>query len=166
MSKTSAPSSDNDSLKYHLINKYRELIARRYDDVIKNIDKTGINLGRDVAIEIKDFFLENVYPEPAQRQKLDRAFAELRNFTTQPQLIWGLLGSLPMALFQFGSQLPHAIRAGMTSLQAYTAQKPRHIHQRSQCPLCGHIRCHPAQQDHQHHERCHCPHEKQTAPLQ
>ena len=121
MSKTSAPSSDNDSLKYHLINKYRELIARRYDDVIKNIDKTGINLGRDVAIEIKDFFLENVYPEPAQRQKLDRAFAELRNFTTQPQLIWGLLGSLPMALFQFGSQLPHAIRAGMTSLQAYTS---------------------------------------------
>ena len=121
MSKTSAPTNDQESLKYHLINKYRELIANRYDDIIQNISKTGINLGRDVAIEIKDFFLENVYPDSAQRKKLDAAFAELRNFTTQPQLIWGLLGSLPMALFQFGAQLPHAIRAGMTSMQAYTS---------------------------------------------
>src|ERR1035437_10293594 len=107
------------SLKYHLINRYRDLISRRYDLVIENIHKTNINLGQDVAREIKAFFLANVYPEPAQRKKLDAAFAELRNFTTNPALIWGLLGSLPVAILQFGIQLPGAIRAGMTSLQAY-----------------------------------------------
>ena len=114
-------SEDHLDLKYHLINKYRGLITRRYDDVIKNIHKTDLNLSQDVAREIRDFFLENVYPEPAQRRKLDAAFAELRNFTNNPVLIWGLLGSLPVALFQFGAQLPHAIRAGLTSLQAYTS---------------------------------------------
>ena len=108
-------------LKYHLINKYRELITRRYDDVIKNIHKTGINLGQDVALEIRDFFLEHIYPEPKRRQKLDAAFKELKNFTTNPSLIWGLLGSLPVAIMQFGMQFPAAIRAGMTTLQAYTS---------------------------------------------
>lgn len=121
MSKKHELSESELHLKYHLINKYRELITRRYDDVIKNIDKTGINLGRDVAREIRDFFLEHVYPEPKRREKLDAAFKELKNFTTNPALIWGLLGSLPVAIMQFGMQFPAAIRAGMTSLQAYTS---------------------------------------------
>jgi hypothetical protein len=121
MSKTSPLSDDELNLKYHLINKYRDLIARRYDDVIKNIDKTGVMLSQDVAHEIKDFFLSNVYPPPTQRRKLDAAFGELKNFTTNPALIWGLLGSLPVAIMQFGIQFPAAIKAGMTSLQAYTS---------------------------------------------
>jgi hypothetical protein len=121
MSKTSSTPSDDQELKYHLINKYRELVSRRYDDIIKNIHKTNLHIGADVAGEIRDFFLESVYPEPAQRRKLDTAFGELRKFTTNPALIWGVLGSLPVALFQFGAQLPHAIRAGVTSLHAYTS---------------------------------------------
>ena len=121
MSKKHELSEADLHLKYHLINKYRELITRRYDEVIKNIHKTDLNLGQDVAREIRDFFLEHVYPEPHRRQKLDAAFTELRNFTTNPALIWGLLGSLPVAIMQFGMQFPAAIRAGMTSLQAYTS---------------------------------------------
>jgi len=119
MSKTH--SDDHLELKYHLINKYRELVSRRYDELIKNIDKTNLNLGADVAYEIKDFFLSDVYPDPDRRRKLDAAFAELKNFTTNPSLIWGLLGSLPVAIMQFGMQFPAAIRAGLTSLQAYTS---------------------------------------------
>ena len=120
MSKSSL-SDEEIHLKYHIINKYRGIISRRYDDVILHIDQTGVNLSPDIAREIKDFFLGNVYPAPAQRRRLDAAFAELGKFTTNPTLIWGLLGSLPVALFQFGAQLPHAIRAGVTSLHAYTS---------------------------------------------
>lgn len=119
MSKTH--SDDHLELKYHLINKYRELVSRRYDDLIKNIHQTNLNLEQDVAHEIEHFFLTNVYPAPAQRRKLDAAFGELKNFTTNPALIWGLLGSLPVAIMQFGMQFPAAIRAGLTSLQAYTS---------------------------------------------
>jgi hypothetical protein len=119
MSKTTA--AEHPDLKYHLINKYRDLVSRRYDELIKNIHKTNLNLGADVAREIKDFFLTDVYPDPARRRKLDAAFGELRNFTTNPALIWGLLGSLPVAIMQFGMQFPSAIRAGLTSLQAYTS---------------------------------------------
>jgi hypothetical protein len=108
-------------LKYHLVNKYRDLISRRYEGVIKNIDQTGIDLRPEVAHQIKEFFLHHVYPEPHRRKKLDAAFLELRNFTTHPALVWGLLGSLPVAIMQFGVQFPAAIQAGITSLKAYTS---------------------------------------------
>ena len=119
MSKTH--SADHLELKYHLINKYRELVSRRYDELIKNIHETDLKLEQDVAQAIKHFFLTDVYPAPARRRKLDAAFGELRNFTTNPALIWGLLGSLPIAIMQFGMQFPNAIRAGLTSMQAYTS---------------------------------------------
>jgi len=114
-------SAEHLDLKYHLINKYRELVSCRYDELIKNIDKTDLKLEQDVARKIKHFFLSDVYPEPARRRKLDAAFGELKNFTTHPALIWGLLGSLPVAIMQFGMQFPAAIRAGITSLHAYTS---------------------------------------------
>ena len=114
-------STEEIHLRYHLIDKYRGLISRRYDDVIEHIDKTGVDLSPDVARSIKDFFLGNVYPDHVHREKLDAAFNELARFTTNPSLVWGLLGSLPVAIMQFGMQLPAAIRAGITSLQAYTS---------------------------------------------
>ncbi len=114
-------SADELHLRYHLIDKYRDLISRRYEDVIENIDRTGVDLSPQVAHKIKDFFLGNVYPDHVHREKLDAAFKELGRFTTNPSLVWGLLGSLPVAIMQFGRQLPAAIRAGMTSLQAYTS---------------------------------------------
>jgi hypothetical protein len=121
MSKKSPSSDEEVSLKYDVINKYRELVSRRYDELIKNIRKTDLKLEPKVAREIKDFFLSDIYPEPARRRQLDAAFGELKNFTTNPSLIWGLLGSLPVAIMQFGMQFPNAIRAGLTSLQAYTS---------------------------------------------
>jgi len=121
MSKTPPLSDSETDLKYHLINKYRELISRRYDEVIKHIDVAPVKLAPEVAKEIKEFFLAQVYPEAKQRQKLDAAFKELGNFVTNPSLVWGLLGSLPMAILQFGSHLPSAIKAGLKSLEAYTA---------------------------------------------
>ncbi len=120
MSKNALSPAQSD-LKYHLIDKYRALISGRYEDVIAHIEDTGIDLEPEVAQEMKDFFLTHVYPESVQRHKLDAAFAELGNFVHNPQLVWGLLGSLPVAIFQFGAQLPAAIRAGLKSLEAFTA---------------------------------------------
>lgn len=115
------PTGKEIELKYHIINKYRNIISERYDEIIDNIENTGIGLSPEVAREIKKFFFENIYPDPVQRRKLDAAFEELAKFTTNPALIWGLLGSLPVAIMQFGRHLPQAIRAGLTSLQAYTS---------------------------------------------
>ena len=121
MSKAHGLSETENDLKYHLINKYRELISMRYDKVIDNINNAPVQLAPEVARQIKVFFLEYIYPEPAQRRKLDAAFTELGHFVTNPTLVWGLLGSLPMAIMQFGSHLPSAIRAGLKSLEAYTS---------------------------------------------
>jgi hypothetical protein len=110
-----------DLLRYHLISQYRELISRRYDELIAHRGDTLPYLSDEVAHQIKDFFLSNIYPPPDRRRELDAAFAELRNFTHHPALIWGLLGSLPKAIFRFGTHLPAAIHAGLKSLEAYTS---------------------------------------------
>ena len=110
-----------DILRYHLIRQYRELISRRYDALITHRGDTLPYLSDEVARQIKDFFLTNIYPPPDRRRELDAAFAELRNFTHHTALIWGLLGSLPKAIFRFGTHLPAAIHAGFKSLEAYTS---------------------------------------------
>jgi hypothetical protein len=121
MSKKTELSAADSELKYHLINKYRDLISKRYDEVIKDIANNPVGIEPALATSLKEFFLENVYPEPAQRRKLDVAFGELNKFVTNPALVWGLLGSLPVAIMQFGTHLVSAIKAGLKALEAYTA---------------------------------------------
>lgn len=108
-------------LKDDLIVKYRGMIAQRYENIIADIENTPVGISKEIAERLKDFFLNSVYPEPAKRDELDGAFEELTRFVSQPSLVWGLIGSLPMAILKFGAQLPNALKAGFVSLEAYTA---------------------------------------------
>lgn len=118
-----AKSSDTE-MKYHLINKYRDIVATRYD--YKNVKKMLVlpeNITPEIVETLRQYFLTNLYPEPAQRQKLDAAFSELENYVMHPAKVWNLLGNITSAIFKFGFQFPAAIRAGLHSLEAYTSAK-------------------------------------------
>ena len=109
-------------MKYHLINKYRTVVATRYE--YKNVKKTLVlpdNITPEIVETLRHYFLTNLYPEPAQRQKLDAAFSELENYVMHPAKVWNLLGNITSAIFKFGFQFPSAIRAGLHSLEAYTS---------------------------------------------
>ena len=109
-------------MKYHLINKYRALVATRYE--YKNVKKMLVlpdNITPEIVETLRQYFLTNLYPEPAQRQKLDAAFSELENYVMHPGKVWNLLGNITSAIFKFGFQFPAAIRAGLHSLEAYTS---------------------------------------------
>ncbi len=111
-------------MKYHLIEKYRELIAKKYDyNIIKNHPDIPASITADVVNSLKEYFLENLYPEPKKREKLDSAFSELQNYVMHPAKVWDLLGNLTSAIFKFGMQFPVALRAGLISLEAYTSTK-------------------------------------------
>jgi hypothetical protein len=109
-------------MKYHLINKYRALVAERYDykNIKKNL-KLPENITPEIVETLRQYFLSNLYPEPAQREKLDAAFSELENYVTNPLKVWDLLGNITSAIFKFGFQFPAAIKAGLISLEAYTS---------------------------------------------
>ena len=119
--KASVKGSDTE-MKYHLINKYRTVVATRYE--YKNVKKMLVlpdNITPEIVETLRQYFLTNLYPEPAQRQKLDAAFSELENYVMHPGKVWNLLGNITSAIFKFGFQFPAAIRAGLHSLEAYTS---------------------------------------------
>lgn len=112
------------AMKYHLIDKYRQSIAKRYD--YKNIKDNPTlpgHISPEIAETLRNYFLNNLYPEPVSRQKLDAAFTELENFALHPGKVWGLFGNITHAIFRFGFQFPAAIKAGMVSLESYTSAK-------------------------------------------
>ena len=121
MNKSSELSITERKLRYALIDKYRSIISHRYDTIIAQIDKIPLEVDADVALRLKDFFLTEVYPSPERREQLDAAFVELSHFVEHPSLILGVVGSLPVAIFKFGMQLPNALKAAFQCLEAYTA---------------------------------------------
>ncbi len=112
----------NKQLKYHLINKYRDSINKRYDyKAIKNDADFPKHFTKKTVDELKDFFLGSLYSEPVEREKLDAAFKQLESFVTNPSKIWGLMGNLTSAIFEFGLHFPSAIRAGVSALETHSA---------------------------------------------
>ncbi|MES2620319.1 MAG: hypothetical protein V4615_05650 [Bacteroidota bacterium] len=114
----------NKKLKNHLIDKYRESISERYDyDKIKTDPNLPKGFTKDNIDELRQFFLENLYSSPAEREKLDAAFIQLETFIAHPSKIWGLLGSLPTAIFEFGLHFPAAVKAAASALHTHTSAR-------------------------------------------
>ncbi len=112
------------ALKNHLIEKYRESIANRYDwETIKNDAQLPEHFNKKLVTELRNFFLENLYMEPAGRDKLDAAFKQLETYIAHPTKVWALLGSLPSAIMRFGLQFPAALKAGMVALKTHTSAR-------------------------------------------
>lgn len=108
-------------LRYHIIDKYRENIANRYQYETLKAKGLPTEVNKKIADALRSYFLENLYPESSQRAKLDAAFSNLENYVKKPAKVFDLLGNLTSAIFKFGLQFPSAIKAGITSLEAYTA---------------------------------------------
>jgi len=110
------------SLKHELIVLYRKSIYKRYDfERVKNDPQLPAYFNKAMTDELLNFFLDNLYTEPAKREKLDAAFARLENYTSDPAKIWGLVGNLTSAIFRFGFHFPKAIKAGLKTLETHTA---------------------------------------------
>jgi hypothetical protein len=116
--------SQEQLLKAHLIEKYREFITKRYDyDVLKNTEDVPEEMTREIVDSLREYFLQYLYPKPEFREKLDEAFEQLSNYVSQPAKVWGLMGNLAVAIIKFGTQFPAALRAGLVALESHTAAK-------------------------------------------
>lgn len=111
-------------MKYHLIEKYREVVRLRYDyKKVKKERKLPDDITKDIVDTLRSYFLESLYPEPAKREKLDAAFEELQNYVLHPGRIADLLGNIGSAIFRFGFQFPMAVKSGISALEVHTAAK-------------------------------------------
>ncbi len=111
-------------MRYHLIEKYREVVGKRYEykTVAENFELPD-SINKEVVDTLKKYFLESLYPEPAQREKLDSAFEELQNYVLHPGRIADLLGNIGSAILRFGFQFPVAVKSGLNALEVHTSAK-------------------------------------------
>jgi hypothetical protein len=107
-----------------IINKFREMIDKRYDYAdLQQRFTLPPSVDETVVAEIKDYFLNTIYPEASERRKLEEAFAELAGYMRQPRKIWGLFGNMAAAVFRFGRHFVAALRAGMAALDSFIGAK-------------------------------------------
>jgi len=107
-----------------IINKFREMISRRYQYAeLKERFDLPATVDEAVITEIREYFLQTIYPEASQRLILEEAFAELAGYMRQPRKIWGLFGNMAGAVFRFGRHFVAALRAGMASLDSFIGAK-------------------------------------------
>ncbi|EMF89472.1 hypothetical protein [Leptospira santarosai] len=102
-----------------LIRAYRSSLVRRYS--ISNLERYPELrvLPRSVIDVLLKYFLELLYPEYQGRLLLDGAFRSLSGFVHSPSKVFGLIGSLGMAAFNFGRHLGAAFKTGFAALNSY-----------------------------------------------
>lgn len=111
-------------LEDHLIEKYRQIIADRYDYAkLTEFKPLPDGITKQTVEQIRDYFLNSIYPEPEKRHELDVAFGYLQSYVHQPAKVWGILGNLTGAIFRFGTMLPAALKTGIVSMEAFSAAK-------------------------------------------
>lgn len=105
-----------------VITAYRKLIAERYQydylvehyDLPKSFDKERVN-------RFKDYFLENIYPEPKKRNELNEAFDSLDNYIKHPEKLLRLLVESAKLIFKHGRHLPKILSAGLKAMRSFKA---------------------------------------------
>jgi hypothetical protein len=115
-------------LIHAIIDVYRELIGSRYNyDILLAEGKLKKDITPEIVLSIKNFFLNDVYPDAAKRHQIEAAFETLGSYVSQPAKAMGLFGSVTSAIFIFGRHLPAAINAGVVTLQSFLeARKLEH----------------------------------------
>jgi lipid-A-disaccharide synthase-like uncharacterized protein len=108
----------------HIIEKFREMVAKRYvyHEMKQRFDLPP-SITPEVINDVKDYFLGTIYPEYQERQKLEYAFGNLAHYVKQPKKIWGLFGNMAGAIFKFGRHFIQAFKAGFASLDSFVGAK-------------------------------------------
>ncbi len=110
--------------EHHIINKFREMIANRYNYyILKEHFQLGDNVDEAMIEGVKNYFLNTVYPEAQKRKELEDAFRELATYMRQPKKIWGLFGNMASAVFKFGRHFVAALKSGFSALDSFVGAK-------------------------------------------
>lgn len=99
---------------------YRKVIETRYAyENIKDSTNLPPAFTEARAMLFQNYFLEYLYPIPAQRAKLDDAFKSLDDYIKHPEKLLRLLVDSTRLLFKYGRHLPKILKAGMKALQSF-----------------------------------------------
>ena len=109
-----------ESARNEIINKSRELIIERYDyDYLLQRFELSDRIPEEAIADIRNYFLNNLYPDPDQRKKLEDAFGNLGTYMHEPKKVLGLFGNITKAVFKFGMDFRKVFGVGLNALKAF-----------------------------------------------
>ena len=109
-------------MKIHdgIIEGYRSVIRSRYDyDRLSLLYDIPDELNQEKIEKIKNYFLENLYPDVEKRKTLNEAFDTLDSYIKKPQKLLNILITSSLLLLKYGRSLPKILSVGIKALKSY-----------------------------------------------
>jgi len=111
---------DKEVIRAQVIEQYRNLTEEKYqyDRLAQLYDLPDFVTAQRVE-EIKQYFLDYVYPDAEMRDSLDAAFESLDGHIKAPGHLVRILMDATGILFKYGRHLPKIFKAGLKALQSF-----------------------------------------------
>jgi hypothetical protein len=108
-----------ESLKHAIIDVYREELRARY--LLDNVRRFPIfNPLPDSRIDdLREYFLECIYPASPDRDRLDGAYDRMREIIRTPRRLTPLMKMAFKTVWRLGTLFPSAVAAGTHTLETY-----------------------------------------------
>ncbi len=99
---------------------YRRVINERYqyDTLVKEYELPSFFNEARISL-FRDYFLDYIYPPPAKRAELDKAFQSLDGYIQQPKKLLRILLDSGRLIFKYGRHLPKILNAGLKALRSF-----------------------------------------------
>lgn len=121
MTKTSSNQHDAD-VKRAVVEGYRALIAYRYTyERLSQRYQLPESFGPENVDQLKNYFLELMYPEYHLRQELEQAFVYLDKHIKHPEQLARIIIDSSRLIFALGRHLPKVLKAGLKALRSFRA---------------------------------------------
>tara|TARA_B100000809_G_scaffold248213_1_gene278069 strand:- start:1052 stop:1780 length:729 start_codon:yes stop_codon:yes gene_type:complete len=111
-----------DKVLEEIIKGYRNTIYQRYQ--YKNIKDTyGIpeSVNKETVDQLRNYFLNYMYPEYETRMALNEAFKSLDDYIKHPQKLIRILFDAAKLIFRHGRHLPKILNSGLNAMKTFRA---------------------------------------------
>lgn len=104
----------------NIVEGYRNTISERYQyQKIKEKYEIPNSVTERTVNDLRQYFLDYVYPDFSQRAALNEAFDSLDDYTKNPQKLVGILKDAIKLVFRYGIHLPKILNAGLNAMNTF-----------------------------------------------
>ncbi len=113
---------DREIILKEVIEGYRKTINQRYQyqNIKSNYDIPD-SIGEETVNQIRNYFLDYVYPEFERRQELNEAFESLDNYIKHPEKLIRVFFDSARLIFSQGRHLPKMLKSGLKAMNTFRA---------------------------------------------
>jgi hypothetical protein len=105
-----------------IIEGYRNTIYERYQyQIIKDTYRIPETINEEKVNELRNYFLNYMYPEYKMRAELNEAFKSLDDYIKHPQKLLKILLDAAKLIFRYGRHLPRILNSGLKAMKTFRA---------------------------------------------